>query len=67
MQRLAKGQRDIEATGTRRPDEIGDMARALTVFLKSGHKLDELLAGRKTAADTRKREIATSTLRSMPS
>ncbi|MCR2834693.1 methyl-accepting chemotaxis protein [Parerythrobacter lacustris] len=58
MRRLASGERDIASTGTKRPDEIGDLARALEVFLKSGHKLDELMAGRKAAAEARKQELA---------
>lgn len=58
MQRLASGERDIASSGTKRPDEIGDLARALEVFLKSGHKLDELMAGRKAASEARKQELA---------
>ncbi|MXO94890.1 HAMP domain-containing protein [Erythrobacter aquimaris] len=58
MNALAKGERDLSVTGTSRTDEIGDLARALEVFLKSGHKLDELFAGRKDAAERRKRDIA---------
>ena len=57
MGRLAAGARDIEVTGTDRGDEIGDLARSLAIFLKSGHKLDELFAGRKAAAEARKAEV----------
>lgn len=58
MKRLADGERDIAVTGTRRKDEIGDIARSLLVFVKSGHKLDELFAGRKAAATKRRQEVA---------
>ena len=57
MARLAAGSRDIEVAGLDRGDEIGDLARSLEVFLKSGHKLDELFAGRKEAAEKRKAEL----------
>lgn len=57
MARLASGSRDIVVSGTDRVDEIGDLARSLEVFLKSGHKLDELFAGRKQASEKRKAEL----------
>ncbi len=57
MNRLASGSRDIELTGLDRPDEIGDLARALSVFVRSGHKLDELFAGRKATAELRRQEL----------
>ena len=57
MTRLADGERDIEVVGVERRDEIGQMARALEVFLKSGHKLDELFASRKATAELRKNEL----------
>ena len=57
MKALAAGGRDVEVVGVGRKDEIGDLARALEVFLKSGHKLDELFAGRKESSERRKREI----------
>lgn len=57
MTRLCKGERDLEVSHTGRVDEIGDMARSLEVFLKSGHKLDELLAARKESNERRKQEI----------
>ena len=57
MAHLAAGGRDIEVSGLDRTDEIGDLARSLEVFLKSGHKLDELFAGRKEAAERRKAEL----------
>ena len=57
MARLSQGARDIEVGDTSRPDEIGDLARALAVFARSGHKLDELFAGRKAASEQRKQEL----------
>ena len=57
MTRLGNGERDIEIRGTRREDEIGDIARALQVFVKSGHKLDELYSERKASAKRRKDEM----------
>ena len=57
MMRLAQGARDIEVSGLGRKDEIGDLARALEVFLKSGHKLDELFGARKQAAKQREAEL----------
>ena len=57
MGRLSSGARDIAVGDTSRPDEIGDLARALAVFSRSGHKLDELFAGRKAASEQRKQEL----------
>jgi methyl-accepting chemotaxis protein len=57
MTRLAAGERDIRVSHQERPDEIGDMARALRVFVVSGHKLDELFSGRKEAAEQRRRDL----------
>ena len=57
MGRLASGERDVTVVGLDREDEIGDLARALRVFVKSGHKLDELFNGRKEAAEQRKRDL----------
>ena len=57
MTRLAGGERNIRVGHADRPDEIGDMARALGVFVVSGHKLDELFAGRKEAAEQRKQAL----------
>ncbi|WP_324828377.1 methyl-accepting chemotaxis protein [Qipengyuania zhejiangensis] len=57
MTRLAQGSRDIDLSGTGRPDEIGDLARSLETFLKSGHKLDELFTGRKASEQKRKDEL----------
>ena len=53
MGRLAAGARDIKIVGLDREDSIGDLARSLEVFAKSGHKLDELFASRKVAAEER--------------
>lgn len=57
MNRLARGERDIAIKGIDREDEIGEIARALQVFAKSGHKLDELFAARNDAAELRKRDL----------
>ena len=57
MARLSSGARDIDAGDTSRPDEIGDLSRALAVFARSGHKLDELFEGRKAASEKRKQEL----------
>ena len=59
MKRLAAGSRDIDVGDTTRTDEIGELARSLEVFAKSGYKLDELFAGRKASAELRKQELAT--------
>ena len=59
MGRLSTGHRDIEIEGIDREDEIGDLARSLEVFAKSGHKLDELFEARKVAAEQRKRDLLT--------
>ncbi|MEZ5694201.1 MAG: HAMP domain-containing methyl-accepting chemotaxis protein [Altererythrobacter sp.] len=58
MKRLADGQRDIVVEGIDRQDEIGELARALGIFLRSGHKLDELFDGRRAAIERRKKELA---------
>ncbi len=57
MQRLSQGARNIEIRHLHRADELGDLARALAVFVKSGHKLDELFGGRKAASEARKAEL----------
>ncbi|MFN4114243.1 MAG: methyl-accepting chemotaxis protein [Sphingomonadaceae bacterium] len=58
MTRLASGERNIVVSGLDRQDEIGQMARALNVFHKSGYKLDELFAERERARAERKLMIA---------
>ncbi|MBX7483608.1 methyl-accepting chemotaxis protein [Qipengyuania sp. 6D47A] len=57
MARLARGERDFEVANTDRIDEIGELARSFEVFLRSGHKLDELFAARKANAEARKAEL----------
>ena len=57
MSRLAGGHRDIDVRDTDRPDEIGELARSLLVFAKSGRKLDELFVGRRENAERRKAEF----------
>jgi methyl-accepting chemotaxis protein len=42
MTRLAAGEKGVEITGTTRHDEIGEMARALQVFHRTGLRLERL-------------------------
>lgn len=58
MTRLAQGERGIEISGLERKDEIGEMARALNVFHKSGYKLDQLFLERESARQERKQILA---------
>ncbi|HEX6958942.1 MAG TPA: methyl-accepting chemotaxis protein, partial [Ferrovibrio sp.] len=44
MKRLAKRDWNAEVNGTARPDEIGDMARAVQVFKEQGQEADKLQA-----------------------
>lgn len=57
MTRLAQGERGIVVSGLERQDEIGEMARALDVFHKSGYKLDELFLERDRARQERQRML----------
>lgn len=57
MTALAAGQRDFAIAGLERRDEIGKIARAFEVFLKSGHKLDELFASRRAERERREKEM----------
>lgn len=57
MARLSAGDRSFTLRYLSRSDEIGDMARAFEVFLKSGHKLDEMFADRKKAREEQKRML----------
>ncbi|WP_205958285.1 methyl-accepting chemotaxis protein [Qipengyuania sediminis] len=57
MNRLAAGARDIRIAYVSRPDEIGELARTLEVFVKSGHKLDELFTARTEANSQRRRDL----------
>ncbi|GGE01176.1 hypothetical protein GCM10011515_21200 [Tsuneonella deserti] len=57
MVRLSTGDRNFTLRYLQRPDEIGDMARAFEVFVKSGHKLDEMFADRKKAREAQKRML----------
>jgi methyl-accepting chemotaxis protein len=57
MARLSTGDRTFTLRYLERADEIGDMARAFEVFVKSGHKLDEMFADRKKARDAQKQML----------
>jgi methyl-accepting chemotaxis protein len=57
MARLSTGDRAFTIQYLDRSDEIGDMARAFEVFLKSGHKLDEMFEDRKKAREAQKRML----------
>lgn len=59
MTALAAGHRDLSVAGVERRDEIGEIARAFEVFLKSGHKLDELFANRRAERERRETEVRT--------
>ena len=58
MTRLAQGERGIVVSGLDRKDEIGEMARALNVFHKSGYKLDQLFLEREKAREERKQMLS---------
>ncbi|MGN3975201.1 methyl-accepting chemotaxis protein [Tsuneonella sp. SYSU-LHT278] len=47
MVRLGKGDRSFTLHNLHRADEIGEMARAFEVFVRSGYKLDEMFEQRK--------------------
>lgn len=57
MMRLASGDRKFTVKHVNRHDEIGDLARAFEVFLRSGHKLDEMFEDRKKAREEQKRQM----------
>ena len=57
MTALAAGHRDFTIAGLERRDEIGEIARSFQVFLKSGHKLDELFANRRAEREKREKEM----------
>ncbi|EAQ29088.1 methyl-accepting chemotaxis receptor/sensory transducer [Erythrobacter sp. NAP1] len=42
MTRLAKGEKEIDIHGEDRTDEVGDMARAMSIFHKAGIRLERL-------------------------
>ncbi|WP_374408855.1 methyl-accepting chemotaxis protein [Pelagerythrobacter sp.] len=58
MSALAAGHRDFTIAGIGRRDEIGEIARAFEVFLKSGHKLDEMFASRRSERERREKEVS---------
>ena len=57
MERLARGDRGFTLSHLERTDEIGEIARAFQVFVKSGHKLDEMFEQRKAVADDQQRSM----------
>jgi len=59
MTALAAGHRDFTISGLDRRDEIGEIARAFEVFVKSGVKLDELFANRRAERERREKEVRT--------
>jgi methyl-accepting chemotaxis protein len=57
MIRLSAGDRTFTLDHLHRADEIGDMARAFQVFVRSGHKLDEMFAQRKAVREEQQRML----------
>lgn len=57
MQRLARGDRAFTLDHLDRKDEIGDVARAFQVFLKSGHKLDQMFEQRKSVREEQQKML----------
>ncbi|MFN3509816.1 MAG: methyl-accepting chemotaxis protein [Tsuneonella troitsensis] len=57
MIRLSEGDRTFTLDYLHRADEIGDMARTFQVFVKSGHKLDEMFAQRKAVREEQQRML----------
>ncbi len=50
MTGLAKGQKTLQISGKDRADEIGDMARALSIFVRGGQRLERLSQERAQSA-----------------
>jgi methyl-accepting chemotaxis protein len=57
MRGLASGDRGFTLDHLNRKDEIGDMARAFQVFVKSGYKLDEMFDARKRQREEQQRAL----------
>ncbi len=57
MLKLGKGDRSFTLDHLHRADEIGDMARAFQIFVKSGNKLDEMFDQRKIVRDDQQRML----------
>lgn len=57
MRRLASGDRGFALSHLDRADEIGDIARAFQIFVKSGHKLDEMFEQRATVREEQQRML----------
>lgn len=57
MVRLSAGDRSFTLDHLDRRDEIGEMARAFQVFVRSGHKLDEMFEQRKLVREQQQRAL----------
>jgi methyl-accepting chemotaxis protein len=56
MKTLAEGQYDVEVPGTKRTNELGEMARAVEVFRENGLKVEGLTAEDQRATQQRRAE-----------
>lgn len=58
MSKLASGERNITVPGEKRGDEIGDMARSLSIFQRAGERLERLSRERSEKAQAELEEQA---------
>jgi methyl-accepting chemotaxis protein len=56
MKTLAEGQYDVEVPGTKRTNELGEMARAVEVFRENGLKVEGMTEEEKRASQQRRAE-----------
>ncbi len=56
--RIAAGEKDMHIPGTRRPDEIGELARSFQVFLRGAHAIEKMASERANARAERTRELS---------
>ena len=56
--RLADGEKDIHIPATHRRDEIGDLARALEVFLQAARQIESMAQEREALRKERRQEMA---------
>ena len=56
--RLAAGEKDMHIPGTKRPDEIGELARSFQVFLRGSHAIEKLAAERADMRNDRLQELS---------